>query len=326
MRVCEVLGAELELALFCLMGSSALDQLAETLVDAPVARVLVFSEGAVTNSPGETSPGELVALVQERFGARLPTVAGTDLNFCELNRTRPDLRAIDGVAWPMTPQVHAFDDASIIETPETQAAQAATAHHFAPGRRLFVGPVTLLPRYNPNVAAERAPSPADRRQATLLGAAFTLSSIKQLSDAGVDAVTYYETVGPRGVVAKEPVPPAWERQSKHRVFPLFHILADAAGIARREVLNVKSSRPLRVTGLAARGRGGTTLLIANTTPTSVVVELAGTQPDGAIRRLNASTAGAASLEPAVFRSAFEPFGGNTLNLGPYETARIDFAP
>jgi hypothetical protein len=319
--VCEAVGAELELALFCRPGFASLDQLADALAGVPVARLLVFFEGAVTGSKQETTPDELVALVRGRFDNLFPIVAGTDLNFCELNRTRPDLDEVDGLAWPMSPQVHAFDDASIVETPEAQAAQVATARHFAPGKSLFIGPVTLLPRYNPSVAIDRGPSPADGRQATLLAAAFTLSSLKHLSEAGVDAVTYYETVGERGIIG-EPSDPASD--AKRGAFPLFHVLADASGLSGAEVLVVKSSRPLAVVGVAARQGNETSLLVANTTPTSLTVELAGVRDVARIRRLNVSTAHGAGREPLLFRAEAAAYQGGTLELGPYETVRIDF--
>lgn len=264
LRICGVLGAELELALFLLperRSAPNLDRLRDALVGVPVARLLVFSEGAVTNSAQETSPPELIALARECFGSRLPIVAGTDLNFCELNRTRPDMATIDGVVWPMNPQVHAFDNSSIIETPEAQADQVATAHHFALGRPLFVGPVTLLPRYNPNVGCHRGPRPADGRQPTLFAAAFTLSSLEKLSEADIDAVTYYETIGPGGVMTGESATTGQQLFA----FPLFHVLADVAAMAGREVMAVRSNRPLTVTGLAVGGPEGTTLLVANTT-------------------------------------------------------------
>jgi D-apionolactonase len=253
------------------------------------------------------------------------------------------MATVDGVVWSMNPQVHAFDDSSIIETPEAQADQVATAHHFAPGRPLFVGPVTLLPRYNPNVGGHRGPRPADERQSTLFAAAFTLSSLEQLSEAGIDAVTYYETIGPGGVMSGETGVMSGEsgvmsRESgvmsgestaqgvQSSAFPVFHVLADAAAMAGREVLGVRSNRPLTVTGLAAGGPDGTTLLVANTTPTSIAVELVGVPSRGAIRRLNAATAGSAGLEPALFRSRREPFEGDILALQPYETVRLEFAP
>jgi hypothetical protein len=321
---CSSLGTELELVLFLRSGSDGTDELAAALAGAPVARVLVFEEGAVTNSPTETSPRELLARVREGLGGLVPVVGGTDLNFCEINRTRPDLDLIDGLAWPMSPQVHAFDDTSIFETPQAQAAQIKTAQHFAPGKALFVGPITLLPRYNPNVVADRGPSPADRRQATLLAAAFTLSSLKQLSEAGVDAVTYYETVGARGTIAEDPgSPDSPLARNRPGVFPAFHVIADVVELAGREVLEVTSSQALSVVGLAARHDGVTTLLIANTTPADLAVELAGLGSRGTIRRLNTHSAATAGSEPGHFRKAREGFEAKALDLGPYETVRLD---
>jgi hypothetical protein len=318
---CVSVDAELELALFFRSGSAALDDLAVALSRRPVARVLVFEEGAVSLSTGETSPAALLALARDRLGELAPIAGGTDLNFCEINRTRPELAAIGGLAWPMSPQVHAFDDASILETPQAQAAQVATAHHFAPGKSLFIGPITLLPRYNPNVSGDQGPSPSDVRQTSLLGAAFTLSSLKQLSEAGVEAVTYYETVGQRGTMAVD----AASSSSPAGVFPLFHVIADAGELAGAEVLAVTSSQALSVVGLAARRNGVTTLLIANTTPTELSVELAGIGTKGAIRRLNTESANVASSAPEQFRAAREPFEQHPISLGPYETVRLDIA-
>ena len=327
LKDCRALGSQLELALFCSDRSASLDELAALIAAAPVARVLVFAEGAVTHSPQETSPRELLARVREALGDH-PIVGGTDLNFCELNRTRPDDTTVDGLTWSMNPQVHAFDDASILETPQAQAAQVATARGFAAGKPLFVGPVTLLPRYNPNLATGRAPSPSDRRQSTLLAAAFTLASLKHLCEAGAEAVTYYETVGPRGAVAAGPRPSGGGRSHDVAgVFPLFHPVADAAGLFGSEVLVVASSRPLTVTGLAVRHRGFTTLLVANLTPASTFVEVAGIRPHGSgpgtIRRLNSHSAERASLEPEAFRASPESFESDALSLEPYETVRID---
>jgi hypothetical protein len=97
-------------------------------------------------------------------------------------------------------------------------------------------------------------------------------------------------------------------------------------MAGQEVLTVSSSRPLAVTGLAARGEGGTTLLVANTTPTNLVVGLDGAQGRGTIRRLGASTAEFAAREPQSFRTHLPGWAPSPVELGPYETVRIDLGP
>ena len=97
----QALGCGLEVAVLARIDhADELDSLAALLTDAPVARVLVFGDGAATNTPEETSPPEFVTLVRERLRAAVGDAAfvgGTDMNFCNLNRTRPDIEVMDGV-------------------------------------------------------------------------------------------------------------------------------------------------------------------------------------------------------------------------------------
>ena len=70
----------------------------------------------------KTTPAALVRLVRDSLGlSKVPVAGGTDMYFCELNRTRPEVEAMDGLFWSVNPQVHAFDDISLVETPEAQS-------------------------------------------------------------------------------------------------------------------------------------------------------------------------------------------------------------
>ena len=80
-----------------------------------------------------------------------PFVGGTDMDFCNLNRTRRVSEVMDGVYWSMNPQVHAFDDRSLMETCEPQGDTVRTARSFCGDLPLIVSAVTLLPRWNPYV-------------------------------------------------------------------------------------------------------------------------------------------------------------------------------
>lgn len=327
------LGARLELALF-LRPSDPLDAVRDLLASAPIARVLVAPEGAQTTTEEETTPAELVELVRDRLGlGTVPVAGGTDMYFCELNRTRPRVEAMDGVFWSMNAQVHAFDDASVLETPEAQGEQVRTARDFAPGKALFVGPVSLRRRYNVNAtvaedeSSDTLPDSVDPRQASLLGAAWTLASAKHLAEPGATAITYFETVGWRGVIQGDGDPPRpGEFPARAgQAFPLAHVLADVGELQGWELLKTDCSRPLTAAGLAARGPNGElTLLVANLTPAVQHLRLAGVAGDGHVRRLNEDTAQLAMFESERFRSTeaqSEPIG--ELTLAPYETVRID---
>lgn len=328
-------GPQLELAVFVGDGHEAeLERLGRVIADRNVARVLVAPEGAQTTTPQETTPPRLVRLVRDSL--RLPAVpvaGGTDMYFCELNRTRPEAADMDGVFWSVNGQVHAFDDVSLLETPEAQGEQVRTALEFAPAKSIFVGPVTLRRRFNVNatVAEEESagelPDSVDPRQAALIGAAWTLASAKHLAEQGADAVTYFETVGWRGVIQGDAQPPAQDLFASRagQVFPLFHVLADVVDVRGAEIVDCQTSRPLDVAGLAVRRAGGAvTVLAANLTPRSLTVALTGLGGPGRMRRLNVDSAAQAMYEAERFRGAAEPVAHlDELKLAPYETVRID---
>lgn len=335
-RVAERLGAALELAVF-VRGRPAepLRRLHDVLSGSNVARVLVVPEGAQTTTTEETTPAPLVGLVRDALGLRgVPVAGGTDMYFCELNRTRPDVAEMDGVFWSLNGQVHAFDDVSLLETPEAQGEQVRTAREFAPGTEIFVGPVTLRRRYNVNatVAEDQAagglPDSVDPRQAALIGAAWTLASAKHLAEQGADAITYFEAVGWRGVIQGDSDPPAQELFPAQRgqAFPLFHVLADVTELEGAAIVECQTNRPLEVAGLGARrGEAGVTMLVANLTPGPVTVTVGGLKGPGRVRRLNVDTADEAMHDPEQFRRGrwTEPVDASKLDLGPYETVRID---
>ena len=207
----EALGWSLEIALF-LVDTDSLARVAELLEDAPVDRVLVFVEGAQTATPNETTPGSLVDEVRQHLSTVLPDTplgGGTDYYFTELNRTRPEVERMDAISYSIIPQVHAFDDISLVETLEVQAETVESANALAGGKPVVVSPVTLRRRFNPFAIGEEAkpnhklPDAVDPRQPSLLGAAWTVGSLKYLAEAGAASVTYYETAGWRGVVERE---------------------------------------------------------------------------------------------------------------------------
>jgi hypothetical protein len=241
MAVCASLGCRLELALFLAGDATAqLDRLAAYLRPRPpVARFLIFHDNE------ESTPGHWVRLARERLrgvagGAEF--AGGTNAYFCELNRSRPELEDMDAVAYSLNPQVHAFDETSMVETLATQGETVRSARLFCGDRRLIVSPITLRPRFNPSATApegERSagelPPEVDPRQMSLFAACWTVGSIKYLAESGTAAITYYETTGWRGVMETEQGSPHPDRfpSEAGMVFPLYHVFADLAEWKRR---------------------------------------------------------------------------------------------
>lgn len=331
------LGTALELAIFVTENAAAeLIALGVDLadLDVPIARVLLFHESE------QATPGTLLSLAHSLLDARIPGLViagGTNANFCELNRHRPGRPAGDGIVYSMNPQIHAFDERSLVENLAPQAETVKTAKAYGEGAPVFVSPVTLKQRFNA-VATSAAtepvpgelPAQVDPRQMSLFAAAWLVGSAKHLSESGVDAITYFETTGWRGVMETEQgsLEPDIFPSRPGDVFPLYHVLADLAEWSDGEVIGTMSSDSLRVEALAMRNGDGLHLLLANLTPQPQMVHLH-QLPTGdlTVRRLNADTAETAIANPGDFRATQKFPGVNemeiALSIMPFETMRIN---
>lgn len=238
----------------------------------PLTRILALREGEPATSP------ETLAWVRKHFGRfGAPIGAGSDSNFCELNREQAFGRFASGdsdfIFWSLNPQVHAFDHRSIMETLEAQATTLWSACAFAAGRPLTISPVTLKQRFNPvatgqesGVAPDELPPQVDPRQLSLFGAAWTLGSIAALAATDIDSVTFYETTGWRGVMERVHGASLLGRfpSTPGQTFPLFQVFADLAGF--KDFAPVPSTAPTQVVALGLfKASRLTRLFIANLT-------------------------------------------------------------
>jgi hypothetical protein len=326
----DALGCRLEVALF--VAESSLGELAQAslrLSDPRVARVIALHEP--TAGTGVTPQSWFQAVDRELASASdqpPPVFTGTDGDFAELNRDRP-VGGAAGVAYALNPQVHASDDASILETLPIQGLTVATARSFASGA-VAVSPITLRGRFNPAAAephgAGFAEPPADPRQASLLAAGWTLGSIASIVAAGADSVTWFETVGPRGVLGPGAAGSPAAGNQAGAVYPVWFVLADLAD--RAGWRPVQLATPASVTGLAMRRSGRIRVLLANLGRDPVRLNLGGWSAHRVrVRILDAEGAPAAMAGPTRFVPSGEwhaSSGGRLdLELGPYAYARLD---
>lgn len=228
-----------------------------------IARWLIYADRRPIISPDQAQQARRHL---SAYDPSIPIGGGTIGNFAELNRNRPPAGLLDVLAYPATPQVHAIDDLSLFENLEAQAHTVATVRSFAPGLPVAVGPVMLHRRPDPFAAGKSGaeePIKPDPRQTLPLAAAWTLGSIKYLAEAGADSITYYDLLGPFGVMQND------------TPFPLYQVLSDIGQFAAAQVLAFPSSDPLSVLGLALRRPGRTCLLIAALRPDPITVTLQG---------------------------------------------------
>ncbi|MCS7221073.1 MAG: hypothetical protein RML36_02800 [Anaerolineae bacterium] len=333
----QALGVSLEIALFLSdEAERELKALSDLLarIRPPVERWLVFHHR-------EKSTSERWAIlareILSHYDATVPIGAGTNAYFAELNRSRPPIQSLDAVCYSINPQVHAFDNASLVENLEAQAATVESARQFCGDRPICITPVTLRPRFNPDATGPEPPLPTgelprqvDVRQMSLFGAGWTLGSIKYLAESGVASITYYETTGWRGVMETEdgsPLPDKF-RSLPGMVFPLYHVFADVGEFRGGEVISSRSSHPLCVDGLALRKGNKTRVMLANFTAEPQTVIVSGLGERVRARSLDETNVEEAVQSPEAFRArAGELLSGHhgavRVRLRPYAVISLD---
>ena len=262
--------------------------------------------------------------------------AGTNAFFVELNRQRPEVDSQALPCFSITPQVHAFDQSTLIENLAGQAAALESARQWTP-RAVVISPITLRGRFNPDAAGGDAPetggtlpAPVDVRQMSLFGAGWTLGSIAQLAvQQGLHSLTYFETTGWRGIMETEhgsPLPELF-RSVPGMVFPIYHVLAEMADFNR--LAPTHSSHPLQVGGLTLLdAQDRRRILVANFLGETQDIKIeTGTCP-ARVRSLDEQTAETALLDPETFRNqagetVVAVAGQIELRLLPYALAVVD---
>lgn len=264
---------------------------------------------------GEKTLADIIAAARARFpgwriGGGMPTF------FTEFNRNPPP-PTVDFVAHGTAANIHAADDASIIETLETLPHVMRSVRRLAPGKPYRLGPSSIGMRDNPygatpaaNPDGVRIPmARRDPRHAALFGAAWTLAYAAKAIDEGVEALTLGHIAGDFGVAERS--------HEMLSLYPLYHILRRLAHAAGTEAIRVDVGSPCAAIGW--RTPDGPEMLIANLSGESVE-----TAAPADLRRavtLDSSSALEARASP-TFLDRLRPLPSRTLRLGPFAVARL----
>lgn len=323
----------LEIALF--LGDNAEAELQSLLASlrqhSPgVARWLVFDTNAKSSSARSLQTARQAL---QSFG--VPIGGGTNADFYQLNQFRPPAELMDFVAFSMNPQMHAFDNTSLIETLTAIPHPVRSARQYFDHLPVVVSPLTLKPRFNAvATAADSAPAPdqlppsVDVRQMTLFGAAWTLGAIKRLAESEAVSITCFETTGWRGVMETEagsPLPRQFPSLAG-AVFPLYHVLADVVEFAGGEMVGVQSGDAFKVEAMLLKRSKRQSLLLANLTPETQTARMDGINQVSTLRRLSGQNAETAMSEPETFRRQSDAihFTTDEIELSPFEIVRLDW--
>ena len=286
--------------------------------DNPIARILLFHRDEKST---DTKWVKLAKEILHPAGIMDPIYAGTEGNFTELNRGRPALGDLDGVTYSINPQVHAFDDASIVETFEAIPLTAQTARSFAPGLPISISPVTLRPR-------DATMPLGDPRQATLFGAGWTLGVIEAMARAGVQSTTFLAGAAQWGLMDTDIKKFRWNQDVPSAIFPLYYVFRDLADFQNGVVIPLEGFDRLQMIALQLRKGSLIRTLYANLTRKPLRVFHTTAQETVTVFTLDETTQKFSLTDPEAFRiSRLTALPAKekkvSLSLKPHAYVRVD---
>ena len=261
------IGSRLQCALF--LTNSAEQNLLdfrEAIKPEIVDICLIFHQGEKSTS------SQWLDLAERHLGQngfRLAT--GTNAYFAELNRQRPPRRA--HACYSINPQVHTFDDLSLLETLEAQPSTVESAAQFCDGEADPLAdhaPSSIQPKRNrsrsnsESYLPRQPPIRGNKHHSAPPGPSDALAQLMPLDR--IESLTFYETTGPRGIMKSQPDSSAAEstQTGPGNIFPVYNVFEAIAGI--RNVLPVSISNHALVTAFAFQDEHGQSIaLIANPT-------------------------------------------------------------
>lgn len=101
---------------------------------------------------------------------------GLGENFVNVNTRQPDMEQFDGIGFGVNPQIHAFDDRSVMENIHAQSDVVKSALEISQTKPVFVGPIYL----------------DDDRLSQPIGMAWFAASFATLASSGANALSFFE--------------------------------------------------------------------------------------------------------------------------------------
>ena len=221
----------------------------------PLSRITIFHR-TLSFTPPELT--ELIIPLLKRALPGIRTGAGTNANFAQLNRNRPDPMHLDYLSYSIHPQEHANDNTTLTENLQAQSYTVESAGKFTGGIGIWISPVNITRRFNANSEnyenpdkPEGYPPQVDSRLMSLYGACWTAGSLKYLIESGAAGITYFETAGERGIIQGDS-PSRWPEKFKTvagMIFPIYFVFRFILQNKEFRVMKSGSSDPLKVASL-----------------------------------------------------------------------------
>lgn len=260
-----------------------------------ILSLLVLREGEVVTTEA------FISMVAERLRGAFPVTrigAGTAGFYAQINRRRILSKEIDFIAYSVNPQVHAFDNQTLVENLNGLSDTVKSAKIWAEGKSVYISRVTLKMQVNPattsvhTIAEKELPDKVDLRQMSLFGAGWVLGSLKYLTEEGVGAVTYFQTIGERGIIQGDSGSkyPKYFIVDKGAIFPMFYVFGEVLKHKEGKMLKSISSHPELFEGMVIQHHGKKTILLANFSGDTLEVQIDGIAANAVVRKLDEKNA------------------------------------
>ncbi|MGH8924639.1 MAG: hypothetical protein ACRDWA_08415 [Acidimicrobiia bacterium] len=276
-------------------------QMAEAQVaEAQVDTLLVTGAGESPPDPTD------LAMLRTLHPARGLLVATTG-PFASLNSRRP-LPLADGIAFPLSPQVHDHDTQTIVENLEAIPAMVETARRLGAGDGVAVGPITLHPTDS-----------TDPRHASAMWRSWTVDALAALAMSGATSTTWCDVYGASGLVNRG-------GDGILRTPPMARVFKDLARFKTSQVLPVDKTRgPVAV--LAVRAGRRLRVIVANLAGEDHILEMSLPETVEPLKITSVSLSDWVAVDQELDREAVShpPSGADqlSLHLEPYGYASID---
>ena len=193
------------------------------------------------------------ASIFRNYVGGVPVGIGTEANFAQLNRNRPQRDEYDFIAYSIQPQEHASDLLSLAENIGGQSDTVATARSFSRGKGIHIVSLSLFRPFNANVDCITRSDvfPDYAYSGSAFEAGWFVGSLYRLIASGVEAIT---CVG-----------------NMEGVSPLVVVFRMIGCIPER-ILPYGSASPEVYSALAWVSKEGAFILLANLTSQSVFVD------------------------------------------------------
>lgn len=237
-----------------------------------ISGMLIFQEGV-----GVISQEILDQIRRSLKEWNIPMGSGTDAFFTQINRQRLARESMDFISYSNNPQVHAFDNTSIMSTTEGQRANLKSCAALYPGLPVWVSPITFRMRWNPDATGREIrrtgelPSDVDPRQMSLFGASWFLRSVAACIEGGAAGMTCFELTGSKGLMEEaEPERDYRFPAAPDMLYPLYFAFYGLRNLTSYRA-GVRISEA--VTAIVLRGEQNIRLILANPRGSSVKVQV-----------------------------------------------------